>query len=1166
MKKTTIIRTGVIAFGFLLVVGLVALFTKSYALTDLPDGVSVFVPDKVVVNEGTWDGYTGDGLIYDWDNFKISIKNNTKYDMTNLELSVSGVSDTTDSNNVTKSLYHENYDQTIQAGNSLAVRYYGVLNSATDYKNPTETIRVKFSLNGNEYVKDYMVKFDHVMKELSSLPLVASDEKEYKITYNKNEDESLKIKINKSKIYMDKSEDLYDQDVRFSYYSTFAMSGGSNYYVQAYSPQSASSAKTVYNEELTPRLSQYFSYTNYDNIFKFTGSEEYQEPLDTNGKNIHRLYGSPNGTLTGGLVDVYVPIYVVYHKSGSFGSSGYDYNTYQDANFSGMKDVKLQVSVTDKEALGKRILAVQTLINKTDKNIYETDELQALVDSAVAIYNKRDVTQEQIDAKTESIQSDSYTFKEKQADYTEVNKIVKEANNIKKTIVVDNKTYNIYKTETLDTLQQAIDSINYDLTITKQSEVDAYVTTIREKINALEKNEADYTNVVLALQNKINEVKKTTNTYSDVKTALEEAKKLTNPDVENTKLYTTESFNALTAELAKMDTTLKMDKQDVVSSYAKTLNDIILVKNSADYKEVIEQLERFIKEVTKEEVSYTDIKSALAKAKALKNPVVRNKEVYTSSTFKALMDEISTINPDIKIDDQTTANKYYQELVKIKLEKNDADYSKVLSYLNKFISEIEEKKVEYTKVTEALDKAKSLKNPTIKYTEKIYNEIGEVTEKDKYINRYTDESFESLRTTLLNITTNKKADEASVVEEQEKALDKVVLVKNKASYVSIDSTIKYLKSTEAYKKNWYKGNGLTIINNFINQIDRNKDITEQSYVEDANKKLINLMTTAEYKNADYSKINALMSKINKLKTSDYSNYSVVKTAISNIVYGKTIDKQDSVDEMYENLLRAYNSLKKKSVSTNNNKNNASNKNNSSSSSKNDKKEESSNKNDSTKEDKSNKDDSKQEETKTDQDESKSLVIEKVKINGDTLYLTEENYTYTVAYNMEEAQIDVVLTNEKDSYTIDGPERLSVGRNTYKINVKAEDGSKYSYELVIMRKGNAQIESLTVKDHNIDFKKDVYEYNVFINSKTTALNLDVDTVDSSAKVQILGNENLKNGSVVTIKVTSNDGTTQEYKLNIEKEKKDFPVLFVIPIIVVIGVVGAYFGLKPKQGTV
>lgn len=79
------------------------------------------------------------------------------------------------------------------------------------------------------------------------------------------------------------------------------------------------------------------------------------------------------------------------------------------------------------------------------------------------------------------------------------------------------------------------------------------------------------------------------------------------------------------------------------------------------------------------------------------------------------------------------------------------------------------------------------------------------------------------------------------------------------------------------------------------------------------KNLENAKNSLTYRDADYSKVDAAIAKANLLTKKDYKNFSLVETAITNVVRGKNITEQKEVDAMANAIENAILQLEKPSV-------------------------------------------------------------------------------------------------------------------------------------------------------------------------------------------------------------------------------------------------------------
>lgn len=168
--------------------------------------------------------------------------------------------------------------------------------------------------------------------------------------------------------------------------------------------------------------------------------------------------------------------------------------------------------------------------------------------------------------------------------------------------------------------------------------------------------------------------------------------------------------------------------------------------------------------------------------------------------------------------------------------------------------------------------------------------------------------------------------------------------------------------------------------------------------------------------------------------------------------------------------------------------------------------------------------------------SNDATIKNLTIKNYNIDFKSDIYKYNLRINGEDSlDIKVDLNDSKSKYKIIGNEKLILG-GTIKIQVVAEDGTELVYEIVIYNPSNdATIKNLTIKNYPINFKSDVYNYELKINDETS-IDIDVVLNDEKAKYEIIGNSNLKNNSVIEIKVTAESGKVSVYKITIIKEEK------------------------------
>ena len=131
-----------------------------------------------------------------------------------------------------------------------------------------------------------------------------------------------------------------------------------------------------------------------------------------------------------------------------------------------------------------------------------------------------------------------------------------------------------------------------------------------------------------------------------------------------------------------------------------------------------------------------------------------------------------------------------------------------------------------------------------------------------------------------------------------------------ADYTKVDKAI---AKANALKKDNYKD--LTAVEAAVNAVVRDKNITEQSEVDAMAKAIEDAIAALQYKDADYTKVDAAIAKANALNKNDYKDFTGVEAAVKAVVRGKNITEQSEVDKMAKAIEDAIAALEKKPAST-----------------------------------------------------------------------------------------------------------------------------------------------------------------------------------------------------------------------------------------------------------
>ena len=163
-------------------------------------------------------------------------------------------------------------------------------------------------------------------------------------------------------------------------------------------------------------------------------------------------------------------------------------------------------------------------------------------------------------------------------------------------------------------------------------------------------------------------------------------------------------------------------------------------------------------------------------------------------------------------------------------------------------------------------------------------------------------------------------------------------------------------------------------------------------------------------------------------------------------------------------------------------------------------------------------------------------------------------TYNVTVPEDVESVEVYATAQESSATVSGTgtKTLEYGANALSVTVTAEDGTTKIYTINVTREETEQEEeeqpeedtevknglsNITIGDLELNpsFVTDVYEYTVKYIGEDTSLDIQAVATDPSYTVEILGNEELKEGeNIITILVSDEEGTNvATYQLTVNK---------------------------------
>ena len=173
---------------------------------------------------------------------------------------------------------------------------------------------------------------------------------------------------------------------------------------------------------------------------------------------------------------------------------------------------------------------------------------------------------------------------------------------------------------------------------------------------------------------------------------------------------------------------------------------------------------------------------------------------------------------------------------------------------------------------------------------------------------YTDESVAALNTAVDGVVRGKAFVSQANVDAMAQAIEDAIaaLQYKDADYTKVDEAV---AKANALNKDNYKD--FSAVETAVNAVVRDKNITEQSEVDAMAKAIEDAIAALQYKDADYTKVDATIANANALNKNDYKDFSSVEAAVNAVVRGKNITEQSEVDKMAKAIEDALAALEKK---------------------------------------------------------------------------------------------------------------------------------------------------------------------------------------------------------------------------------------------------------------
>ena len=215
-------------------------------------------------------------------------------------------------------------------------------------------------------------------------------------------------------------------------------------------------------------------------------------------------------------------------------------------------------------------------------------------------------------------------------------------------------------------------------------------------------------------------------------------------------------------------------------------------------------------------------------------------------------------------------------------------------------------------ITITADAATHTQTIAMTYLPADYTKVDEAIAKANALNTDEYKDFTAVEAAVNAVVRDKNITEQSEVDAMAKAIEDAIaaLQYKDADYTKVDAAI---AKANALKKDDYKD--FSGVEAAVNAVVRDKNITEQSEVDAMAKAIEDAIAALQYKDADYTKVDAAIAKANALNKNDYKDFSGVEAAVKAVVRGKNITEQSEVDKMAKAIEDAIAALEKKPAST-----------------------------------------------------------------------------------------------------------------------------------------------------------------------------------------------------------------------------------------------------------
>ena len=367
-------------------------------------------------------------------------------------------------------------------------------------------------------------------------------------------------------------------------------------------------------------------------------------------------------------------------------------------------------------------------------------------------------------------------------------------------------------------------------------------------------------------------------------------------------------YTAVDAAIARA-TALDSSLYTNYSAVEDSINSVDRAKSKAQQTEVdamAKAIEDAIAALQYKDADYTKVDAAIAKANALNkndykdfsgveaavNAVVRDKNITEQSEVDAMAKAIEDAIAALQYKD-ADYTKVDAAIAKANaLNKNDyKDFSGVEAAVN---AVVRDKNITEQSEVDAMAKAIEDAIAALQYKDADYTKVDAAIAKANALNKNDYKDFSGVEAAVNAVVRDKNITEQSEVDAMAKAIEDAIaaLQYKDADYTKVDAAI---AKANALNKDNYKD--FTGVEAAVNAVTRGKNLTEQTEVDAMAKAIEDAIAALQYKDADYTKVDAAIAKANALNKNDYKDFSGVEAAVNAVVRDKNITEQSEVDAM-----------------------------------------------------------------------------------------------------------------------------------------------------------------------------------------------------------------------------------------------------------------------------